>query len=322
MTYEVGQLITASDYVNQVAVKLNEVYADSYSDSTVIANATYGYGQTPPIDNVVIGDTVSAAQWNAILQVIDKLALHQGLTIDHNNPRQLPNPSTALNTTNNIAAFNDSTDGLLAVISALRTGKMTATAAGMSVTNKLVSTKVNATETMEHNALVKFTTYNSARYFFNSGGEIRFNIGLTGGSVVDPVYARWQGIVNSVGTIKIKWDSTTRTGGSASTVVYPIGFYDLTNSYQLMASYSPGDGDRVNVYGRLSDTNGINGVLLGANAKTVQLKIEIKIGNFGAYGYAYSSAILPGTLSSNINEYKASAYITITSPTYVTKTGL
>lgn len=82
-----------------------------------------------------------------------------------------------------------------------------------------------------------FASYNDARYFFNSGGECRLNVEMTG-DPSDAGYANWSQVVNRMGVIRFNWTTTEQTGNGGLTEDH--GFYDLTDQYQtLFTAASP-----------------------------------------------------------------------------------
>ena len=96
-----------------------------------------------------------------------------------------------------------------------------------------------------------FSTYNDARYFFNSGNELRCSVEMTG-DPSDAGYANWSQVVNSMGSLIFGWNSTTQSGSGG--VSESLGFYKLTEVYQtIFTSASPsmpylGDGDTPGEY--------------------------------------------------------------------------
>ena len=91
---------------------------------------------------------------------------------------------------------------------------------------------------------IVFANANERRYFFNSGGYIQFDAGLTGGNSVagdqtqtypdTPAYQKdeiWQTMLNTMGSIRFSRTGTTSTGSGTAQA---IGNYDLTTSYQTI----------------------------------------------------------------------------------------
>jgi hypothetical protein len=164
--------------------------------------------------------------------------------------------------------------------------------------------------TITHVFTVDFGTENAARYFFNSGGQIRWSGSNTGGSTGSA--AAWAALLTAMGTIKMGADSTTYTG-SGGTITNNIGYYGLTGSLvQTFIHYGSGPSYSGLYYsiqvsrGNYSGSNGGNGSLINC---TVTL-----------YDSAYGS--VNGTTSSAIDQYKAGGVLTITNPTFTTITPL
>lgn len=82
-----------------------------------------------------------------------------------------------------------------------------------------------------------WTDYNSFRYFFNSGNNLRATISMTG----DPLnqgFNNWSQVATSMGTLILNYDTATNTGSAGTSS--NIGAYDLTTSYQtIFTSGSP-----------------------------------------------------------------------------------
>jgi hypothetical protein len=82
-----------------------------------------------------------------------------------------------------------------------------------------------------------FSSYNEARYFFNSGGQCRVSVEMTG-DPGDPGYANWSQVVNRMGSIMLNWNTSAQTGNAG--ISDDIGFYNLTSQYQtVFTSGSP-----------------------------------------------------------------------------------
>jgi hypothetical protein len=96
-------------------------------------------------------------------------------------------------------------------------------------------------------SLWTFADYNQARYFFNSGDELRCNLTMTG-AITDPGYLNWNQVVTQMGTLIFGYNGVTQTGtGGTST---GIGFYNLSGRWQTIFTSAPPaapyDGDATN----------------------------------------------------------------------------
>ena len=73
---------------------------------------------------------------------------------------------------------------------------------------------------LTHNVTVAFGSQNAARFYFNSGGDIRFRVTLTGGtSETGPtqIYTDWSNMFTTMGTITMNHNNTTRSGTAGTT---------------------------------------------------------------------------------------------------------
>lgn len=88
---------------------------------------------------------------------------------------------------------------------------------------------------------VSFATEDDRRYFFNSGGEIRFegtvDIATSEGNSLQRDLG-WQDMLENVGEVRFGYNSTLQEAGASTTgVSFPdgvLGNYDLTSAYQII----------------------------------------------------------------------------------------
>jgi hypothetical protein len=97
---------------------------------------------------------------------------------------------------------------------------------------------------------VSFDNENERRYFFNAGGEIRFEGTVDIASTEGGSLARdqgWQDILENVGEVRFAYNSTLQEPGSTTTgVTFPdgvIGNYDLTSDYKIIFRKNASSGD-------------------------------------------------------------------------------
>lgn len=213
MAYQQGDTITATDYNNFVA-NINAVISTGSSDS--------GYGLTA-INSVSVGATISAAQWNSLLDGLQTAANHQGTT--------LTNASNTVTTGGNILPLaNLGTD-----IGLIDTNRLTADVANMStgVTGTSSSRTTAWSGTVSHTFTVTYADANAARYFFNSGGKIKFAFSRSGGTTSDQ-NTSWTNLLSGLGTIEFGAQAAQSTGSS--------GFYDLTGTPASVYNSAVGSG--------------------------------------------------------------------------------
>lgn len=199
----IGDLISASDY-NTIRNKIVNVMG------TGVGNT--GYGQTTFSTAVSAGNTITKAQWDALRYDIHNALLHQtgaapGLavsTVGGVISYGAGNPNTQYNTLADQAVSNRFDLG---------TGQFVTESIGSETYTNSWYQSLSSTVT------VTFNTANEARYFFNSGGKIRFTSARSGGSGTAQNSA-WSSLLTSAGTQSF--------GGNAP----GINYFSLTNSYQ------------------------------------------------------------------------------------------
>jgi hypothetical protein len=223
MSYAQGNLIEATDYNNLIGANTS-VNPNTLHAAWAWGANSRGYGQTP-ISNVSVSSTVTATQWATLVNRINSANLHirntsSGLTA--NTAGQLigfsggvPTAITRINQDRLLFATNS------AVIA--NHNSLTAYSAWTSATT-------SATLTRSFGANVAFESPDKARFFFNSGGQLKFNITATSGASARSVAAL--AVVNNLGGIALFGANTNggRTGssGTLNTNLTTVGYYNLT----------------------------------------------------------------------------------------------
>jgi len=268
-------------------------------------SGTRGYGQTVLSSDVFTGNNITKAQWDLIKFDIINIKFHQ----DGNVP-----PVVNVNVGDPIgfgpSSPNTNYDILLedAIVKRfLIAGSQSITSAKASETySSPWSTQAQATLT------VTFADANQGRYFFNSGGKIRFVTSLVGAVPTAQVTA-WVNFLNAVGTQSFGADTDPT-----------VNYYTLTNSYQtyyqnfLSSSYS------ANSYKLEARCNVAN------NSSGTATQIELRVTLLDSYvdpdvasGASFPPGdVVNGTLTIAVSELKASGQLqpsgtfSITSPSY------
>ncbi len=240
-----GALIRAVDY-NDVQTAVARLLNDRIGNFTGDpARATYGYGQAMLSSSVVVGEPASHTHLELLRLDILKIARHCGV---ENNPAITNVPTIP---TSGILIDNDHLDKFQLAVNYLNGQRFSLGADQYSdesfptnishsrttpwgVSNTYVYG--NGGNTVRHAFTVDFGNSNNARYFFNSGGEIRFSASRTGGTNSFNNQS-WTTLLSSMGTIRFNYSSTTATGSGAGSA---IGFYQLTNAPQQVFTKSAG----------------------------------------------------------------------------------
>ena len=311
MTYSVGGTIQASDYNGFVgSTAVNVAYANDGAAQNKVAAligvgyGTRGYGQTSTNVSVVsAGVQVSAGQWNNLRSVMSTLNTHTGSALT------LQSVVAAGGT---IQAFDGSSGraNISSLISTLDTNRNNADVTDMTLSSALTSTRsTNWSTNIDHQLTMTFASEDQARYYFNSGGQIRFSGSLTGGS--NPDATAWTNLLSQMGTIKMGASTTTYTG-AGGTITNNVGYFGLTGTYQqIFIHYGSGAyaTAQYNIQVRRESYVGAN----GGNGSVIRALITFDNNSLGTVN---------GTITSQIDQYKATGVLTITNPTWATINGL
>lgn len=248
-----GALVRAADHNNVFELERNSV-ARLLNDRINIypprdgggieipANAdtgTFGYGQALLSSGVNLADVVEAGDIAALKSDMLKIARHIGV---ESNPLITALPSIAPGDeiqNEHLSAFEAAlqllVDNRFEVALGQYSVETFATDISHSRTTPWGNNNIYGEGTVEHAFTVDFGSSEAARYFFNSGGQIRFTASRTGGvnGYQDQV---WTSMLNSMGLIIFNHNSTNGESGINSSV----GFYQLTNSPRLLFTKGAG----------------------------------------------------------------------------------
>lgn len=265
-------------------------------------SATKGYGQTVQSTAVTAGNTITKAQWDALRYDIINIKVHQ----DGETPPIVSVP-TGQPIRFGAGHPNSNYDSIIdqATLARFNIG------GGQSI----VSTKASGTYTSSWSTLaeaeltVTFSTADEARYFFNSGGKLRFTSSRIGGTVSSQNNA-WTNLLSAVGTQIF--------GGN---IPANVNFYTLTNSYNdgifyTLSSSTPYSNNNYQLAAKCNVSSNVSGT-----ATTLYIRIRWT-DSYVDLGAPAPGDLVDGTLSIQVEEFKATGSLeptgsfTITSPTY------
>jgi hypothetical protein len=244
MTYTTGGLIQASDYngfaANNSGANANGVWG--------VGSANAGYGQSTTLATVATGGTVTATQWASLNNLISTMASHQGTTItSRSNPTAGQTISILSNLNTDLTNITNNRGN--AVAQGTQFTGWTGTASKTASTGSGTSAwSITFTDT------ITWSSANAARYFFNAGGLIKWQVSKTStGQVAD---TEWNNMANTeCGTIYISgggtsqtiastvYTGTTKVGGTGTPTVLTTGsgWYSFnTSPLTIYQQYSTG----------------------------------------------------------------------------------
>jgi hypothetical protein len=259
MAYSQGGLISATDYNTLIGTSPGST-TNSLNTIWAVGSGSAGYGQTV-ISTVSVSSTVTATQWATLVNTINSVITHQsgtGTGLTANTAGQLIGYSAGLTSQITTGYTNRLT---FASNSAVTAGAGLAYAAW-------TSGSTSATLTRAFGARATFASADQARYFFNAGGRLKFNISATSSGSARSTAAR--NVIGYLGGIALFAANTnggrTGTSGTVTTNTTSVGYYGLTTSNvaiqavtSVTASYTSDTGNiRVKTNG-LQGSNNDNG---------------------------------------------------------------
>lgn len=240
MSYAQYGTIAASDYNTLVGGNptttsgtLNAVWATGGS--------TAGYGQTAEA-NVASGDTVTAAKWANLVNKTANSASHQGTSITS------VTAPVAGGTVTYLSAIPTN-------LSTIFTSKLNAATQGATTANSVAyGSTWSAALTFTHT--VTFANGDAARYFFNSGGQLK--VTCSHANTTAGINLLFNNLCSNVGTVVMSapssgtvalpggtYNGITKVGGggNAPTISQNSGYYAMTTSnanvFTQLASTGP-----------------------------------------------------------------------------------
>lgn len=316
MAYSKFNPVTQGEINNFIGPKSQSTAYASSAEATQKIAAIYGvgygdrgYGQSAiSLAPIAQYSPAKATEWNALRNAIASIASHQGTA-----QALLPPVASGYNPL--VAHDGSGTYNLASMVSSVDTNRFN-TNSGASMT--LYSSQLTVTRAASWNATITcevqadFASEDAARYFFNTGGEIRIALAQPTGTAQSN---SWNSVLSGVGTIAFKANTTTRSGAIGTPQA--IGYYQLTTSNQLIfdgsnigsGAYSTND---VLVYARAQTITGLNG------AKGYQIRFVITLQD--QHTNAYFDTVAAGA-NAVFSVLKSTAVMTgITTPTFSTIT--
>jgi len=257
MAYSSGGLIEATDY-NTRAVNVNAIWG--------VGAGSNGYGQSTTLSNVSVAGTVTATNWASLIARIDSMRNHQSGAASG-----LTQPSAG-DTITFLSTLDANVTNI--ITNKLSTNNTRGTALPTGIGNPQLSNATAWVTSATKEFTVTFSSTNTVRYFFNSGGLITFYLTNTSASTTKGT--DWGTfLTNQVGTITLgsNFCSRTGTGGDNLTQNTSTGYHNLTTTYQTL--FAIGSTSATADYGNNSITieAKVNGALYGASSNVVQFRV-------------------------------------------------
>jgi len=227
MSYAQFGLIQASDFNTFVGGNPTTT-ANTLNATWATGGGAAGYGQTP-VANVATGNTVVATgQWNALVTNTASAATHQGSSIT----------SVSAPTTGGTVTF---LSAIPTNLSTIYSNRLNAATQGSTASNTATRGSTwSQILTFTHTAT--FANGDAARYFFNSGGQLKMTCSHPGGTGINLLLSDLASNVGTValsspssGTVTIAgapYNGVTKVGGGGNSPTLDAnkGYYGLSTS--------------------------------------------------------------------------------------------
>ena len=225
----VGNVISADtvgDY-NTIQAKLAKVLGPP-TDAT----PRYGYNQLVNSSQVSVGNKVTLSHWTNLRADMIRARGHQSGSAAEANNLTIPTNADIVRESLRQQYFDYAT--------LIDTYRDTVGAGQYSIETAVTAQRIDDWNgNLASTITMNFGDNATMRAFFNSGGVVKFNVGMTGtfnsfSTVKDNT---WTTMFSQMGTITFGRDGTTLDQGSSGTTTN-TGFFALTNSYQLVFTKS------------------------------------------------------------------------------------
>lgn len=225
MSYAQLNLIEAADYNNIIGANTS-TNTSTFHAVWAWGGNSRGYGQTP-ISNVAVGSTVTATQWATLINTVNSANLH------------IRNTTSGLtaNTAGQIIAFSG---GLPVAITRLNQDRLLFATNSAVIANHNSLTAYGAwsvastttTQTRAFGATITFASADRARFFFNAGGRLKFNVSAVNNVGAASRSAAIVDLFTYLGGVALFGSNTnagrTGTGGTLVTNDTTDGYYNAT----------------------------------------------------------------------------------------------
>jgi len=176
-----------------------------------------------------------------------------------------------------------------------------------------------------HEVEITWTNADQRRYFFNAGGELKFDASLAGGVVANSKNDFWRSILDTMGTITFGKNSTVANGSSPGTGSPTIGNYyadwNLTSSSQRVILFTKnGSGIYADIKYQIEAWQTAAGS--ASTPSTMRFRIELQDNDFASGGtYSSIDEYVTNDITSTVSE-RVDSILGIPSPTATTITTL
>lgn len=262
MTYATNGLISASDY-NSLTGGNPTTTANTFNALWSTGSGSAGYGQTG-LANINIGDSITTTPWNSLTSNVANAATHQGTSITTITSVAAGNTVAyrAAVTTNNQLVYGS---------------RLNAATQGTTVANAVAFT-TTWSNSLTFTHTVVFSSGDSARYFFNAGGQLKISASHPTAAGIDLLFSD---LAANIGTVCVSSPGVGQTativgntfsgvtklggGGNAPAIDTTKGYHGLTTANATVFTQTASTGpagylaSNISVIAKTNGTQGTNG---------------------------------------------------------------
>jgi len=217
----VGDIITAARY-NLIQGRIETVMG--------LGSGDFGYGQTLTSSQVNVEKIIEADDLNALYTDMSKARIHQTGSVPSVIAQVAEGDIIEESGSVEPTGFAD----FESLMSDIETNRFDMAESQSTTSTGITSQRSTPwNTTLTHTIDINFTDTDTIRHFFNAGGELRLQAGITGGS--GSKTTNWKTMLSNMGIIKLNYANTTSTGTGADS---GTGFYDLGSSWATIFTKS------------------------------------------------------------------------------------
>lgn len=290
-------IVTAANY-NELQNTVSEILGTGFAEG--------GYGQTLVSAPVSVGEKVTASHLELLRTDINRIHVHQTGSLSS----LVEIEKTDLIGANDIDGdTNKGWNAYVSVVNNLEANAGIVDGTQVTLETATTSTRFSAWNgKVVHSFTITFDDSDHRRAFFNAGGEIHISATIEGDN--SSKGQDWNTILTNMGTVKFKSNTTEKTGSAG--LLWPIGNFDLTTSYQKIFERR-GQADyyaenRYFIYAK------------EISNRAIQFSIEFEDNDEGDPN---DDEFIRGTLTSIIKQLRPTgSYVSVKTPSYSTQSNL
>lgn len=305
----VGTKILATDY-NTIQTKVARVLGPTVSDGD------YGYGQTVLSSQVDTSLLITAQQWTNLRTDLLFARQHQTGMDESAALGTIPGGTVTVKEATRAAyltmANNIETDRL--VVPPFGTGVTLPQGELVDALVPQVARYSAWNGTIGQTVTFTWDSYDKARYFFNSGGQLHFAASRSGGTAAKDL--NWSSLLNQMGTVKFDYTRTWSADVMPNSYSTSTGYYDLPSDTSFVALYTKYGGD---IYS--ANYFQLLGRYTSSNKNQLEFVLRFADGdgpnNPGTAGQTppyHTDENVTGTLTTNIKILRAYGISAVTAP--------